>query len=174
MAGCSKESKPVAEEPRLAQTATPGDAAGDAAAEAQQIDPRSSAPAAAAQADSGGPLKAQVSEASFELKLAAKNSYAAGKEGRVEVVLEAKAPFKVNQEYPYSFSLNASPGVSFAHMKLNRDRVILEEKRATLSVPFTPTQSGSRTISGTFKFSVCTDEQCLIKKHDLGTSVNVQ
>jgi len=41
-------------------------------------------------------------------------------------------------------------------------------------VPFTPQQPGERVISGTFKFSVCTDEQCLIKKHDLGVAVKVE
>ena len=92
----------------------------------------------------------------------------------MQIVLDAKAPFKVNQEYPYSFALNEAPGVKFASMKVAEDAVKLEQKRATMSVPFTPSEAGARTISGTFKFSVCTDEQCLIKKQELALSVTVE
>jgi hypothetical protein len=43
-----------------------------------------------------------------------------------------------------------------------------------MNVPFTPSEAGERTISGTFKFSVCTEEQCLIKKQELALAVTVE
>ena len=85
-----------------------------------------------------------------------------------------KSPFKVNQEYPYSFSLKETAGLKYASMKLTQDAVKLELKRATMTVPFTPSEAGQRTISGTFKFSVCTEEQCLIKKEELALAVTVE
>lgn len=177
--GCSKETKPVAEEPKV-----PPSGETMAAHEADQA-PGDSAPAAkaAAPADATaagepaappGELKSQVSEDSFDLKIEPTGSYAAGKEGQVQIVLDAKAPFHVNKEYPYSFALNDSPGLKFASMKVQKDAVKLETQRATMTVPFTPSKGGAHTISGTFKFSVCTDEQCLIKKQELALSVDVK
>ena len=170
---CSKESKPVAEDPKVparadtsaAEPEPPG-AEAKAAGQPQAEPPKPAEPPA--------DLKAAVSEESFDLKLEPGQTYKVGEEGQLKVVLDAKPPFKVNQEYPYSFTLNESPGVSFASQKVTKDAVTLEAKRATMVVPFTPKEAGQRTISGTFKFSVCTDEQCLIKKHDLGLAIHVQ
>lgn len=169
--GCSKETKPVAEEPKVP-------AASETAA-AHQADPApgESPPAANEPGEPAAPsgdLKSQVSEDSFDLKVEPSGSYAVGTEGQVQIVLDAKAPFHVNKEYPYSFALNESPGVKFASMKVQKDAVKLEAQRATMSVPFTPSEAGAHTISGTFKFSVCTDEQCLIKKQELALSVDVK
>lgn len=177
LSGCSKESKPVAEDPKVPASSSGETAeldaakpeAARAAAEAKTGDAKATEPAALA-----GDLKSTVSEDSYDLKLEPSGTYKVGTAGAVQIVLDAKAPFKVNQEYPYSFSLNEAPGVKFASMKVSGDAVKLEQKRATMSVPFTPSEAGARTISGTFKFSVCTDEQCLIKKQELALAVIVE
>ena len=169
LGACSKESKPVAEDPKAPPVA---DTSESAPADTQSDE--HSTPSKAADAESPArDAKAQVSEDSFALELKPSGAYKVGQAGQVELVLEAKPPFKVNQEYPYSFSLNESTGLNFTSMKLTKDAVKLEEKRATLSVAFTPSQAGQKTISGTFKFSVCTDEQCLIKKEELALNVDV-
>ncbi|HEY6726362.1 MAG TPA: hypothetical protein VI197_20140 [Polyangiaceae bacterium] len=178
--GCSKESKPVAEDPKVPASSNSESAEGDSAkpeaaraptdatgAPAEGVDAKGAEPAAAAG-------KSKVSEDSYDLKLEPSGTYKVGAASTVQIVLDAKAPFKVNQEYPYSFALNEAPGVQFASMKVAEGAVKLEQKRATMSVPFTPNQAGERTISGTFKFSVCTDEQCLIKKQELALAVTVE
>lgn len=177
VSGCSKESKPIAEDPKVPAStetaeveATKPEAAPTVAAPAEGKTGESPAPAAAA----AGDAKAKVSEDSYDLKLEPSGTYKVGTAGAVQIVLDAKGPFKVNQEYPYSFALNEAPGVKFANMKVTGDAVKLEKKRATMSVPFTPSEAGARTISGTFKFSVCTDEQCLIKKQELALAVTVE
>ena len=48
------------------------------------------------------------------------------------------------------------------------------DKRAVLTVPVLPTSAGSKTVSGTVYFSVCTDEQCIIKKQRLAVTINVE
>lgn len=177
--GCSKESKPVAEDPKVPASSSTETADGEgtkpeaarAATDAKGATDANGAPAAAAAAGDG---KSTVSEDSYDLKLEPSGTYKVGTAGTVQIVLDAKAPFKVNQEYPYSFALNEAPGVKFASMKVAEDAVKLEQKRATMSVPFTPSEAGARTISGTFKFSVCTDEQCLIKKQELALAVTVE
>lgn len=175
---CSKESKPVAEDPKMPASSTSESAEG----EGSKVE-AARAPAEAAAADSddangaeaaAAAGKSKVSEDSYELKLEPNGTYKVGSAGTVQVVLDAKEPFKVNQEYPYSFALNDAPGVKFASMKVADGAVKLEQKRATMSVPFTPSEAGERTISGTFKFSVCTDEQCLIKKQELALAVTVE
>lgn len=174
VAACSKESKPVAEEPRVpAPSGEQGSDSPSAEAAAKVPKPTGDSAAPSGAVDTSS-MQASVSEESFDLKLSPSGSYQVGQAGQVDVVLDAKPPFKVNQEYPYSFTLNESAGLSFANMKLKRDAVKLEEKRAILSIPFTPQEAGERTVSGTFKFSVCTEEQCLIKKHELALAVNVK
>ena len=174
LTGCSKESKPIAEDPKVPASSSTESAEVEAAKPetARGAEPKAEeAPAAAAAA---GELKSKVSEDSYDLKLEPSGTYKVGTEGAVQIVLDAKTPFKVNQEYPYSFALNEAAGVKFASMKVTGDAVKLEQKRATMSVPFTPSEAGERTISGTFKFSVCTEEQCLIKKQELALAVTVQ
>lgn len=176
LVACSKESKPIAEDPKVPASST-SESAGAAVTKPEATNaPTSAQPSkpAAASAAAGAALKSKVSEDSYELKLEPSGTYKVGAAGTVQLVLDAKAPFKVNQEYPYSFSLNEAPGVKFASMKVAEDAVKLEQKRATMNIPFTPSEAGERTISGTFKFSVCTDEQCLIKKQELALAVNVQ
>jgi len=177
LSACSKESTPVAENPKLpadSQASSEADAPEKAEPSTEQKLGTQSEP----KAPSGGPaaaeLKSEVNEDTFQLKLQPTGAYKVGEEASVELVLDAKAPYKVNQEYPYSFALNESAGISFTSMKLKQDSVKLEDKRATMKVPFTPSEAGERTISGTFKFSVCTEEQCLIKKQDLALAVSVE
>jgi len=177
-AGCSKESKPIAEDPKVPPSSS------SETAEIEPSKPEAAPTPAPAPADgktgesptpaAAGDAKAKVSEDSYDLKLEPSGTYKVGTAGAVQIVLDAKGPFKVNQEYPYSFALNEAPGVKFANMKVTGDAVKLEKKRATMSVPFTPSEAGARTISGTFKFSVCTDEQCLIKKQELALAVTVE
>jgi hypothetical protein len=49
----------------------------------------------------------------------------------------------------------------------------VDKQRSTMSVPFTPTQAGSHTLSGELAFSVCTDDKCLIEKQTLSFPVDV-
>src|SRR6187402_1963550 len=116
--GCSKESKPIAEDPKVPASSSTESAEVEAAkpeaapADAKAADPKageSPAPAAAPTGDA----KAKVSEDSYDLKLEPSGTYKVGTAGAVQIVLDAKGPFKVNQEYPYSFALNEAPGVKF-------------------------------------------------------------
>ena len=166
---CSKETKPVAEDARA-----PAPAEGEtkpAAAEPPRTEPSEGEVPKPAEALAA---KDTVSDASFDLKIQPSGSYQVGQSATVEIVLDAKQPFKVNKEYPYSFALQQSEGVSFPAMKVQKDSIELKEEQAVMKVNFTPQAAGERTIAGTFKFSVCTEEQCLIKKEDLALAVNVK
>jgi hypothetical protein len=112
-------------------------------------------------------------ESSFALKIQPKGSYKSGAASNVEIVLDAKKPFHVNDKYPYKFKLAKSEGVKYATDVVKKDAVKLETQRAVMTVPFTPESAGKKKIAGQFSFSVCTDDKCLIEKRDLALDVQV-
>jgi hypothetical protein len=108
-----------------------------------------------------------VRENHFELKMTSQGPYTVGVGKSVEIVLDALGGYKVNQEYPYKFKLQPTAGVTFPIQVVKKDRVKLDKRRATMTVPFTPTSEGAKRVAGQFAFSVCTDEKCLIEKREL-------
>ncbi len=111
-------------------------------------------------------------EGSYAAWLQSSGKYAVDKPGAVVAVVSAQGEFKVNDKYPYKFKLGGSPaGVTFAGDTFRG--ASLSQKQASLSIPFTPTSAGAKTISGTFFFSVCNEETCHIKKQPLSVTINV-
>ncbi|MEO7035404.1 MAG: hypothetical protein ABI548_15870 [Polyangiaceae bacterium] len=119
------------------------------------------------------PALSKYSEAAFDLELQPKGAYASGKAGVAEIVLNAKAPFHVNQQYPYKFKLKESPGLTYPNMVVGKDAVKLEPARATVPVAFTA-EAGKHTVTGQLSFSVCTDDKCVIEKRDLALEIEAK
>ena len=103
-----------------------------------------------------------------------KGAYATGQAGEAEIVLQAKAPFHVNDKYPYKFKIKEAPGLKFANLVVAKDSVKLEPARATVPVAFTPESAGKHTIAGQLSFSVCTDDKCMIEKRDLALEIEAK
>ncbi len=59
----------------------------------------------------------------------------------------------------------------YASAVLTRDAVKLEEKQARLSVDLTPETAGPKSVGGTFSFSLCSAERCLVEKRELAANV---
>ncbi|MCA9641041.1 MAG: hypothetical protein H6718_22335 [Polyangiaceae bacterium] len=98
--------------------------------------------------------------------------YTAGKPGTLTAVLTAKGEYHCNDKYPYKFTLDPAPaGVTFPETVVKGMNV--SEKRSTMAIPFTPSEKGAKTISGTLAFSVCNADRCLIEKQKLTITVNV-
>lgn len=105
-----------------------------------------------------------------------------GAPATVAVRVVARNGFKVNEEYPLHFVPAASETVTFAKTRFDRrDGLALEPCApgktdmciARLPVAFTPTATGTLTIAGTLKFSVCDPERCLIEHVDLAAPIEV-
>lgn len=94
-----------------------------------------------------------------------------GAEAHVEVVLEPQAPFKCNEQYPYRFSNVQGEGINLKTVDIRNADV--NPQRTVLVVPVTPSRAGRANVSGTFAFSVCTDEKCLIEKRPLQLAFDV-
>lgn len=159
--GCSKETPPSAEQPRTAASPPKSTEGDKPATDTPKPDNGGETPAPAANAGS------KVDEANFALAFSGKSAFKAGEKGEAEIVLEAKAPFHVNDKYPYKFKLADGSVVS-------KDNVKLEHMKATMTVPFTPDGAGKKKISGVFHFSVCTEDKCMIEKRDLALDVDVK
>lgn len=106
--------------------------------------------------------------------MVARGSYKVGAAGVAEVVLSALGGYKPNQDYPYKFKLQPADGLSFPETVVQKDRMTIEGKRATMAVRFTPNSIGPKVLAGEFAFSVCTDQKCLIEKRELSLSFEVE
>ncbi|MGC4089564.1 MAG: hypothetical protein QM756_17080 [Polyangiaceae bacterium] len=166
LVACSKDRPAAVEAPTAGSLAAPPAAAPEpAAAVATQAPAAASGePAAPAPAAAGA---ARVVEPNFELSLSAVGAYETGKPGQAQIVLDAKAPFHVNDKYPYKFKPKDDAGLTFPAPVVGKDNVKLETARATMTVPFSVQSAGKHTLAGQFSFSVCTDDKCLIEKRDL-------
>jgi hypothetical protein len=166
VSACSKETPPAAEEAR-------SPTAGNSATSPTEPGTQPAAALSAAPADAPAPAAAQAkfSDASFDLVLAPKGDYKAGQAGEVEIALVAKAPFHVNDKYPYKFKAKEGSGIKFAAPVTSKEALKLETMKATMTVAFTPEAAGKHELAGQFSFSVCTDDKCLIEKRDLALEI---
>lgn len=111
----------------------------------------------------------------FSVWLQSSGKYTAGQQGAVEAVVMPKGEFHCNQEYPYKFVTSSlSTGVTFPKSTYRAEGVSISPNRAVMRIPFVPQSAGEARIGGTFHFSVCTDQQCLVEKRDVFVTVNVQ
>jgi hypothetical protein len=151
LVGCNKEPAPAA-------PAAPGTA--QASAENEPAEPQVSP-------------SNRFSETGFDLELSPKRSYQVGTPGEAEIVLVAKAPFHVNEKYPYKFKTKQTQGIKYPAPVL-KEGVKLETQRAVLPVSFTAETAGKQRLEGQFSFSVCTEEKCLIEKRPLALEIDVK
>lgn len=134
----------------------------------------SAAPGVAERASSVPPRRgAAASGPSYETWLETTGGYTLGAPSSVALVLHAKAPYKCNVQYPYKLVLDPPPdGMTYATGTVRGMHV--DGKTATMTVPFTATSAGTRTIGGTLSFSTCTTERCLVDKAHVNVAVNVR
>jgi pyruvate/2-oxoglutarate dehydrogenase complex dihydrolipoamide acyltransferase (E2) component len=167
VSACKNQAPPAAEA-TAAEPAPPAPAAAPVAAAAD------SAVAAPAEAAPAAPAASKYSEAGFDLVLQPKGTYTSGQAGEAEIVLNAKAPFHVNDKYPYKFKIKEAPGLKFANLVVAKDSVKLEPAKATVPVAFTPESAGKHTVAGQLSFSVCTDDKCMIEKRELALEIDAK
>jgi hypothetical protein len=100
-------------------------------------------------------------------------NYTAGQAGQVKLVLEARAPYHTNAEYPYKFTFGAPVGgVSYPTAVVKEMKIA--EMSATMPLPIQATTSGPATVQGTFNFSVCSADKCLIEKATLTLPIEIK
>jgi hypothetical protein len=171
--GCNKEAPPTAEQPKAPDAEVrPASAAAGPAAPATPAAPAGDSPTPPTAGEKAA--SSRVTESQFEVAIAPSGAYQAGKEGTVEIVLQAKAPFHVNDQYPIKFKVKEGPGVKYAAAVVGKDKAKVEQMKATMPVLFVPEAAGKHSVGGQLSFSVCTEENCLMEKRDLSVVVDVK
>jgi hypothetical protein len=104
---------------------------------------------------------------------AAPSACAAGATCNLQLKVIATGDYHINDDYPYRFKADDAPGVAFqgsnpadkdVFSKPAGDWQKTEANAGAMSVRFTPAAAGDKTISGTFKVSVCSAENCLLEQ----------
>ena len=128
----------------------------------------SAKPTDAPRAEKAGP---EVKASTFSAKLEGASAKVGETATAVLTVLPASG-YKVNEEYPYKFKLDAPPeGVTYpAAVVTDVERT---KERATMKLPFVAQKAGTYQVSGTCSLSVCSDATCVIEKVPLSVEVSV-
>lgn len=96
----------------------------------------------------------------------------AGQPANLRVVLQAKAPYHVNADYPHKIALDPAPGVTYPAPVAKGMQVT--PAQGVLPVPVVAGPAGQATVKGKLSFSVCTEERCLIEKRDLALDLEIR
>lgn len=84
--------------------------------------------------------------------------------------------YHVNKDYPYKFLPKDTTGIEFTAKQFSRDAGDFKEdgaKAGVMTVRFKPTASGKAKVTGTYKMSVCSDENCQIEQPAIDFEVPV-
>jgi hypothetical protein len=159
--------------------AAPAKAAATTAAPVAPAAPAASATAAAA-AGGGAGCKHAACADNFFVDTQAPSECAVGSTCDLTVKLTALGDFHVNDEYPYRFKANDVSGIDYAgtdamgkgvFSKPAGDWKKADAKSGVMTVKFTPREKGDKTITGTFKMSVCSAANCLLEQRELSAVV---
>jgi hypothetical protein len=110
-------------------------------------------------------------------------SCASGANCVVALTLVATGAYHINDEYPYKFRADDVPGVSFQGTDPAGPNVFSKgasnwqktgPQKGTMNVVFQSTDKGTKNVAGTFKFSVCSDQNCQLEQATLATAVSVR
>ena len=110
-------------------------------------------------------------------------SCASGANCAVALTLVATGAYHINDEYPYKFRADDLPGVAFQGTDPAGPNVFSKSasnwqktgpQKGTMNVVFQSTDKGTKNVAGTFKFSVCSDQNCQLEQATLATAVSVR
>lgn len=107
----------------------------------------------------------------YQVYLTTKSPIAVGESVEVGIYLEPLPPFKCNDKYPYRFTVTGNQGVAVPQMAVTTAAVTAAKTSLRLTVVGQSPGRGS--VAGTFSFSVCTAEKCLVERVPMVLSFEV-
>ncbi|MFT3922525.1 MAG: hypothetical protein QM778_08325 [Myxococcales bacterium] len=137
--------------------------------------PEVSPPAAAAPAEKKAePPKPSIDDTSFHLALESQPTYTAGQAGSVQLVLEARGGYHVNEDYPLRVDLKAPSAVKLTKGSLGKaDAAQIGQERARFDLGFSA-EPGTHELLATVDFAVCTKETCVPDQRTVAVALKVQ
>ncbi len=124
----------------------------------------------------------------YKIDTAQSGDCAMGSECHVTVRLSAQGDYHINGEYPYKLKANGT-NIEFlgtdaagknTFSKSAGDFVAdptvggAPAKGGTMTIKFKPSAKGQATITGTFKMSVCSAQNCQLETQEISTTVTVK
>lgn len=97
--------------------------------------------------------------------------------------LVAVGAYHINDEYPYKWTADAAPGLVFRGLDGAGANVFSkaagnwsqrDEKTGVMSATFTPSDRTSKKVSGTFKFSVCSAQNCQLEHVPVSVALAIE
>mgnify|MGYP003441757996 CR=1 FL=1 len=87
-----------------------------------------------------------------------------------QLILTALGDYHVNNDYPFKLVAEATPNV-----KVDGTGTFSPKgKQGTMALPFRTSSAGTVKIAGTFKLSVCNDENCQIESPKIAFEIPVR
>jgi hypothetical protein len=131
------------------------------------------APAGAKTSDA--PAGPSIETGSFLLSVAPVARYAIGKAGQVEIALEGRGEWHVNQEYPIRVDLKAAPEVTLQKTELVKDDAKeFGEDKVRFLAGVEPSAAGEHEVTCDVSFAMCTEENCILEKRTVAMRLKVE
>jgi len=130
----------------------------------------------AAEPKADGPAGPKIETGSFLLAVApVQPKYVAGKAGEVEIALEGRGEWHVNQEYPIRVDIKAAPGVAIPKAELVKDDAKeFGDDKVRFLAPVEPASAGKHEVTCDVSFAMCTEENCILEKRTVAMELEVQ
>lgn len=122
------------------------------------------------------PAGPRIETGSFLLAVApAQSKYVTGQVGEVEIALEGRGQWHVNQEYPIRVDLEAAPEVALLKTKLVKDDAKeFGEKKVRFVAAVEPSATGEHEVTCDVSFAMCTEENCVLERRTVAMKLEVQ
>lgn len=132
--------------------------------------------AEAAPKEPAAPAGPRIETGAFLLAVApAQPKYTVGKPGEVEIALEGRGDWHVNQEYPIRIEVTAPEGAGVAKKELFKDDAKeFGEKKVRFLALVAPSAAGEHEVSCDVSFAMCTDENCVLERRTVAMRLEVQ
>jgi hypothetical protein len=132
------------------------------------------APAAPAVEKKAEPPKQSIDDTSFHLALESQPTYTSGQAGTVQLVLEARGGYHVNEDYPLRVNLKAPAAVKLTKDALSKsDAAQIGQEQARFDLGFSA-EPGTHELLATVDFAVCTKETCVPDQRTVAVALKVQ
>ncbi len=136
---------------------------------------------AASQGGQAGTVGAHIEGNNFKIDTES-GECKVGQECAAKVKLTATGGYHINKEYPYKLTMQADKSVDFLGKNESDKKVFSkplgdftgEEKEATMNVRFKPTAAGDVVLKGTYKMSVCSEQNCQLETKELTLEVKIK
>ncbi|HEY3351901.1 MAG TPA: hypothetical protein VGQ83_01510 [Polyangia bacterium] len=111
--------------------------------------------------------EARGSDDNYAVAIEAPKESKIGQAAKTVLRLTPKGKYHVNTKYPIAVTITPPAGVDVPKARLKAGDGQISEQEARFEVGFTPRDAGQKVFTAELKFSVCTDQNCDIKKEKI-------